>query len=232
MMEDVYRERPSVLPGIVVWANTPSAGTSTVLPDGCTDLLFDGERLLIAGPDTVAHQVDVSANAYAGVRTPSGVGPSLWGVPGCDIVNRRVDLYDIWPRPTVDQMTERVATGADPGAELERIVAACRRERPPDRIMVDIAAHLAAGVSVADVASRAGLSDRQLRRRSLFAYGYGAKTLSRILRLSAALGQARRGCDFARTAHDCGYADQAHFAREVKCFTGQTPTRLLADPSR
>lgn len=86
MMEVMYRERSSVLPGAVVWANTPSADTSTVLPDGCTDLLFDGERLLIAGPDTVAYRIGTSTSAYAGVRTPSGVGPSLWGVPGCDIV--------------------------------------------------------------------------------------------------------------------------------------------------
>ena len=37
-------------PGVEVWRSTGRAGPTRVLPDGCLDLLFDGRRLLVAGP--------------------------------------------------------------------------------------------------------------------------------------------------------------------------------------
>jgi AraC-like DNA-binding protein len=36
---------------------------------------------------------------------------------------------------------------------------------------------------------------------------------------------------WARAAAECGFADQAHLAREVRDLSGLTPTGLLADPA-
>lgn len=228
MLVVMYRERASRLPGAVLWRKTAGGATSAVLPDGCTDLMFDGAGLLIAGPDTVAYDIEHANSTFVGLRMPSGAGPALWGVPASEIVNRRVDLADIWPRAEVERLLEQTGTSTDPAAELERIAAARWRRTPPDPAMMDIAAQLSVGVSVAEVASRVAFSERQLHRRALFAYGYGAKTLGRILRLNSALDQARRGLSFAVVASGSGYADQAHFAREVRNFTGQTLSQLLA----
>lgn len=229
MLVGMYRERASRLPGVVLWTNTPGGPTSPVLPDGCTDLMFSGTGLLVAGPDTMPYEGQHGNGTFVGLRMPSGAGPAVWGVPGNEIVNRRVDLADIWPRGEVERLLERVATSADPAVELERIAAAKWRRTPPDPAMMDIATRLGVGVSVSEVASRVAFSERQLHRRALFAYGYGAKTLGRILRLNSALDQARSGLSFAVVASDSGYADQAHFAREVRNFTGRTLTQLLAE---
>jgi AraC-type DNA-binding domain-containing proteins len=73
-----------------------------------------------------------------------------------------------------------------------------------------------------------GLSPRQLHRRSLDAFGYGPKTLARVLRLNRALTLARAGVELADVAATTGYADQAHFARDVRELTGTTARALLA----
>ena len=50
-----------------------------------------------------------------------------------------------------------------------------------------------AGHNSTTIADRVGLSTRQLQRRSTAAFGYGAKTLSRILRMQRALALVRGG---------------------------------------
>ena len=76
-------------------------------------------------------------------------------------------------------------------------------------------------------ADELGLGARQLHRRSLAAFGYGPKTLARILRLQRALALARAGVPYADTAARTGYADQAHLSRDVREFTSTTLSELL-----
>ena len=88
-------------------------------------------------------------------------------------------------------------------------------------------ASLGAGRTVAETADSAGLGARGLHRRSLAAFGYGPKTLARVLRLQRALALARGGVPLAETAARAGYADQAHLARDVRELAGVPPTRLV-----
>jgi transcriptional regulator GlxA family with amidase domain len=83
-------------------------------------------------------------------------------------------------------------------------------------------------IDVDELADRLGLSTRQLHRRSVAAFGYGPKTLQRILRFSRAVSLARSAATFAEVAADGGYADQAHLAREVKDLSGLMLRELLA----
>ncbi|REK86328.1 AraC family transcriptional regulator, partial [Streptomyces inhibens] len=92
-----------------------------------------------------------------------------------------------------------------------------------------VAAALARGRPVAEVARAVALSERQLHRLSLDAFGYGPKTLARVLRLVRALDLARSGMPYAQVALRAGYADQAHLAREVKSLAG-APMGVLLGP--
>jgi AraC-like DNA-binding protein len=85
-----------------------------------------------------------------------------------------------------------------------------------------VVAALDAGRPVAETADRLGLGARRLHRRSLAAFGYGPKTLARILRLQRALALARDDEPFAVAALRAGFADQAHLARDVRELTGMT----------
>jgi transcriptional regulator GlxA family with amidase domain len=111
-------------------------------------------------------------------------------------------------------------------AALEEL--ALERATPPDPALNHLVAALGAGRPVAVTADELGLGARQLHRRSLAAFGYGPKTLARILRLRRALALARADVPYAETAARCGFADQAHLARDVKEFTGLPLRRLLA----
>ncbi|MFE2878113.1 helix-turn-helix domain-containing protein [Streptomyces roseus] len=233
-MAAVYEERPSPLvPGAIVWRRTGAPG-GPVLPDGCMDLLWVGGRLLVAGPDTRPHPCGDAPGggarrAVSGLRFAPGAAPALLGVPAHELRDRRVDLADLWPDPQVRALAERMSAYEDPGAGLERLARGrAARSAPPDPLASRVAAGLRAGESVAAVAAVVGLGPRQLHRRSLDAFGYGPRTLGRVLRLQRALELVRRGLPQAEVAHRAGYADQAHLAREVRALAGTTPGAYAA----
>ncbi len=72
-----------------------------------------------------------------------------------------------------------------------------------------------------------GYSTRQLQRRSRAAFGYGTKTLNRILRMQRALDLIRRGERAVDSAVRVGYADQSHLSREIKDLAGVPLTQLI-----
>lgn len=228
-----YAERASRLADAVVWTRgiaVPGVGEAgSVLPDGCMDLLWTEGRLLVAGPDTRAYRPGPGEQgSWAGVRFPPGTAPALLGVPAHELRDRRVDLSDLWPGAGTSRLVERVDAAPDPATALEdlalRLAAAAD---PVDPLLRAVAASLAAGRSVTATAESVGLGARQLHRRSLAAFGYGPKTLGRILRLRRALVLARSGVPFARTAALAGFADQAHLARDVRQMTGESLTGLV-----
>jgi AraC-like DNA-binding protein len=71
---------------------------------------------------------------------------------------------------------------------------------------------------------RLGISERTLRRQCDELFGYGPKTLDRILRFQRFLALARTDLDerLACLALGAGYADQAHLTREVQSLCGMT----------
>ncbi|MEV5311346.1 helix-turn-helix domain-containing protein [Streptomyces sp. NPDC052610] len=225
----MYRERTSALLGATVWTNTPSgAEPGRVLPDGCMDLLWHEDRLLVAGPDTRAHIPDGPPALWAGIRFPPGVAPALLGVPAHELRDRRVDLTELRPAADVRRLRAHVRSAGDPTAGLEAAAAGLAADAdPPDPLLRHLVAALDAGRPVAATADELGLGARALHRRSLAAFGYGPKTLARVLRLQRALALARTGVPYAETAARAGFADQAHLARDVRELAGLPLGRLL-----
>ncbi|UYQ65221.1 helix-turn-helix domain-containing protein [Streptomyces peucetius] len=216
----MYEERASRIPGAVVWTRTAGPGAAyPVLPDGCMDLLWSEGRLFVAGPDTHAHAPGGTA-AWAGVRFAPGAAPAVLGVPAHELRDRRVELADLWGAAPARRLAELIGTAADEAAALETV--ALERAVPPDPLTTAVVRHLDAGGTVAAAADAAGLSARQLHRRSLDAFGYGPKTLARVLRLQRALTLVRRGVPYGAAALAAGCADQAHLAREMRALAGIT----------
>ncbi len=231
-----YRERPSRLPGAAMWTRTPAPGpgaTRLVLPDGCMDLLWTEGRLFVAGPDTRAHLPGAAGTAgrHVGIRFHPGTAPALLGVPAHELRDRRVDLADLWTATRVCRLTARVDGARDPVAALEGLALDRAADAgPPDPFLAEVVGLLGAGRSVAATAAALGVDARRLHRRALPAFGYGPKTLARVLRLQRALALARAGLPYAATATAAGFADQAHLARDVKELTGRSLTALLGAP--
>jgi AraC-like DNA-binding protein len=224
----MYVEWPSRLPHVVAWRSTvpPGGPPKRILPDGCLDVIWQDGVVFVAGPDTTAQpSSSPSGSRLFALRFAAGTGPGVLGVPADEITDRQVPLEDLVPRAQV----RRLAEAGDPMAELEAF--AMHRWRDPDRAMVAVAAGARAGRPVAAIADECGLSPRHLQRRCKTAFGYGPKTLARILRLQAAVGLARAGRPFADVSVTAGYADQAHLSRDVKALAGVPLGQLIAGPT-
>ncbi|MFF4423728.1 helix-turn-helix domain-containing protein [Streptomyces sp. NPDC001549] len=220
----MYEEAVSAaVPGAVLWRATAGGG-SVVLPDGCMDLLWSDGRLLVAGPDTGPHAAgEVPGGAFAGIRFAPGTAPALIGVPAHALRDRRVELADLWPARAVRRASGLVEGYGDAREGLEALARARAADAgAPDPLAAEVVARLGAGEAVAVIARAVGLGERQLHRRSLDAFGYGPRTLGRILRLRRALALVRAGLPYAEVACAAGYADQAHLSREVRALAGTT----------
>jgi AraC-like DNA-binding protein len=253
-----YREYRTATPAAVLWRSTvektaPTAAPTTspaaaptprpklILPDGCLDLIWDGGRLFVAGPDTTArrHQGRPGASSSA-LRFRSGIGPALLGVPADELLDQMIYFEDVVGSAPARRLAEQVAVdpvGALTGwlaARLARVAnaenaAGGAADRLADPLGPRVFALAGAGLSVEAMADRVGLSARQLNRRCQPLFGYGPRHLARVLRLLRAADQARVGRPLAQVAAGCGYYDQAHLSREVRALAGTTPTGLRAE---
>jgi AraC-like DNA-binding protein len=221
-----YRERRSTIAGATAWRRVADGREAWVLPDGCMDLIWDGTELFVAGPDTGPHRTAApSGTTFAAVRFGPGTGPAALGVPADAVRDQRVPVTEVWDRDDVDRTLARLAD-QDPVAVIEDVAAQRLEATPPDPLVAEVARLAAEGLRVAEVADAVGLGDRQLRRRSLAAFGYGPKVLARILRLQRALAFAREGSPLSQAAAQAGYFDQAHLAREVRALAGASMAEL------
>lgn len=223
-LSDVYSERPSRLAGAVIWTST-TVGAQRILPDGCMDLLWDGSRLVVAGPDTGAFFSDPRPGMCAvGLRFAPGIGPLVFGLPAHEVRDQRVPLDAVWSAACVGRIQSQVEVRLHDLSAVGRLFDDLALNRlGGDARVCDSSAIVQAigrGAGVDAVAHDLGLSSRQLHRRSLDSFGYGPKLLGRILRLQRTLALARTGMTFAQTAASAGYADQAHQARDVRALAG------------
>jgi len=102
------------------------------------------------------------------------------------------------------------------------------RQHPAQRIPA-IEDFLAQRLRQPVVSWRQDLSSRQNRRRFLDAVGLTPKRFERVRRLQRAMSSLGAS-NLVQVALEAGYFDQAHFTRDFRDFTGQTPTQFLQQP--
>ncbi|MFK7988285.1 MAG: helix-turn-helix domain-containing protein [Sandaracinaceae bacterium] len=112
-----------------------------------------------------------------------------------------------------------------------------RRRRRPDPRGMQRAIEVCASLGEPDVwagasalAARSGMEVRTMQRMFRAHVGASPKTLLRRARLQEGIGRLESGAvpSLAGLALDLGYADQAHFSRDVKAVIGKTPRQLRA----
>jgi len=245
-----YREWPSVAPLrdhlSCVWVNdlTRSAARDFyVVPDGCVDILWTGDSLYVAGPDTHPILEPVRPGLrVVGVRFRPGAAFPWLGVPLSEMLDARVPLADVWQREA-SELADRAFRAPHPAA----VVAVLQRALldrlatvgPADQRVAFLRDRAlttprdSKGGGLERLARDLGISERTLRRRCVASFGYGFKTLQRILRfqrLFRLVPLAARP-DLAHLAAEAGFADQAHMSREVRRLCGATPAELVAQLS-
>jgi AraC-like DNA-binding protein len=217
-----------------VWTHGADAGghVQRVVPDGCVDLIWMGNRLDVVGPDTTARLAALPPGSrITGIRARPGAARLLLGdLPATELRDLQVGGLDVWGasvRDTVDRLGEFPDRA---GRILEEFACSRLSEYRPDPALTPVVAALDAPAPppIPALADTLGLSERQLRRRVTAAVGYGPQTLTGVLRFQRAtrLGVERGG--LAGLAHTAGYADQAHLTREFRRLAGMTPRQYFA----
>ncbi len=234
-------QAPAALRGPVacLWARVvPDGGgrPGLVLPDACSDLIWEQDvGAYVAGPDTGPVHTEIRPGAVLiGVRFRPAAGGQVLGLPLNELRDQRVPLSDLRKDTALCLPTSLclppTLSPAAAAARLLDVTGALVAGSSPDlaisraaSLLRDPAAH------AEDVAERVGLSERQFRRRSHAAVGYGPKTLQRILRFQRfvrLLDAAAQPAGLAALAAETGYADQPHLTRECVALSGLTPAAL------
>jgi AraC-like DNA-binding protein len=167
---------------------------------------------------------------------PWGMSPFV-DVPAAELRNRWVPVDAVWQR-SVDRIRNQVGEITSAAGALRVVEDELRSrlaEAPPRGL--DLVRHTGGrlatahgGVSVGALTDAAGVSVNHLATQFKSHVGVTPKRVARIYRFARLIlsVDALRPVDWARLAHAAGYFDQAHFSREFKDFTGNTPTEYLA----
>jgi AraC-like DNA-binding protein len=109
---------------------------------------------------------------------------------------------------------------------LEDLLVA--RLRPGDPMVSEAVRRLTSGPpELAGLAAALGLSERQFERRFKGQIGLKPKLFCRILRFQRVFYEIESGGNWVQAALACGYYDQPHLVRDMRQFSGETPSALL-----
>lgn len=193
-------------------------------------------RLVVCGPEDRGWDFSVPGGGVAvGVRLRPGALPSLLGVPAYALANDRPDVAAVLgPRGyhcaarlnDSDTDSERVNALTDLVGELARDAGTIDPLARRAATLLDATPSMRVGVAAATV----GLSERQLRRRSLDAFGFAPAVVRRVRRLHrfVSMGRAAEGtATISELAHRSGYFDHQHLVREAREIGRATPGFLV-----
>lgn len=184
-------------------------------------------EVMAVGQMTTALRLQPSAGLHAiGIRfTPTGARQWL-GAPLVEFTDTIQGLDQLDTR-TARSIRDAVHAGGALSPSLVGLEAALRNTRKtrwsaPQAIAHAVCVALARDgrVRVEALAASSGLGVRQLERQFLDAVGLSPKRFARTARFQRALQLLRDGQPPADVADRCGFADQAHLAREFRGVAG------------
>jgi AraC-like DNA-binding protein len=227
----------------------PSRHVTFVLPfDAPLELVLpNGDRTLhrfdavVSGFHTTPAVIRHDGNQH-GIQlhvTPAGARV-LFAMPAAEVAADAVPLDALWGRAAGELLDRLDAAGSWPQrfAVLDRFllrIAAGRAEVPSglrDETAEAFRRLLVTGgrLGVASLAAEVGWSRRHLSDQFAAEYGLAPKEMARVLRFerSKAMFVRPGHPNLAVIAAECGFADQAHMAREWRALAGASPTQWLA----
>ncbi|WP_306317767.1 MULTISPECIES: AraC family transcriptional regulator [unclassified Streptomyces] len=194
------------------------------------------ERLVIGlAPDTVRAGGE-RGFACLQLRLSPLLAHAVLGAPGGPY-GEAVDLDALWGRAAAERLQERLrVAGSWPErfAIAERALALRAQDGPVVDPEVAYAwRRLAADhglVRVDRLARETGWSRKRLWSRFRAQVGLTPQHAARLIRFDRAAHRLSAGTPPSRVAADSGYADQSHLHRDVRAFTGATPSAIAETP--
>jgi AraC-like DNA-binding protein len=216
-----------------------NVGPIAVVPDGGIDLRWIEGRLSVDGPHrSVMGDALPPGTFVVGFRFRPDAAHRWLGLPASEIADRCVALEELWGAEA-RRLAEWASEARTPTGIARRLEQALGDRvatvGPVDAEVGHLFALIERGTGAAVAAAHLGMGERTLRRRCHEAFGYGPKTLERVLRFQRFLRLVHGGhreAGLARRAAAAGYADQAHLAREARRLSGLSPRTIVAQLAR
>lgn len=195
-----------------------------------------GPAVQLVGPTMgVTHVcVDGPVDVFGAGLLPAGWGAMI-GIDASTLTNRVIDATELFGRELLD-VADRLREAATLegraaiGNALIRDLVARGHERPRwFTRTVDEWLESSLNPSVDDLVDATGLSRRHVERLCKCLYGAPPKLLARKYRALRAAVFLAKGESCTAELVERGFYDQSHCIREIKRFTGITPTRLAND---
>ncbi|WP_238152917.1 helix-turn-helix domain-containing protein [Kribbella speibonae] len=165
---------------------------------------------------------------------PWGLAPFV-RMPATELCDRPVTIEQVWGRPAIAELGDRLAMAAEPREMLtvleEELMRRLRETAGLGlvRHASSVIAATSGAVAVGDLTAAAGVSSTHLTHRFKQLIGVTPKRLARSYRFTTTvLAIDPTGpIDWGDLAARAGYFDQAHFGHEFREFTGLTPTQYV-----
>ena len=204
------------------------------------DVLHRSRGIALSGPSTSHFAIDAVQTKIMGVQFKAGGAHPFFGPSARVLCNEHVALEDIWGAAAGrlhHQLVEAASVDAKFRVLFEAMIARmCRPlQRHPAVALAlarfDCAPHVA---RVGVVAAESGLSRRRFIEVFVEEIGFTPKLYLRLQRFNRILHRVygARAVDWSEIAYLHGYADQPHFNREFREFSGLTPSQYLAQPGQ
>jgi AraC-like DNA-binding protein len=185
---------------------------------------------VVGGARDVHYIRDVSRPASSvGAQLLPGAAEALFGVHADELAGRHTPLDDLWGGE-VDWMREQLMEPAMLHQRIDRLesilIARLSTRRTIHPVVPRTLEQLRATSSIRRIVQNSGYSHRSVMSLFRRSVGLTPKRYWRVLRFQRVLGMVfgPGGVSLADAALEAGYADQAHFSREFKAFTGVTPS--------
>lgn len=160
---------------------------------------------------------------------------TFFSLPLHELFGASQALEALWPAAAVQIIGEQLAAAATHPqriARLEQLLLTQRRESRPDALVQRAVQRIQAAhgnTSIRAVLAELPLSRDPLEKRFRQLLGTSPKQFAAIVRLRSLLARQRQQPtqSLTETALAAGYFDQAHFNKDFRAFTNQTPQAFL-----
>lgn len=153
--------------------------------------------------------------------------------PMDELFGESVSLEHFFPTAALNALKERLAEAKDDRGRLshtERFLVAHLRYPDTDPLVYAAIQHIQQSqgqVRIKDLAAVLHISQSALERRFRSIVGATPKKYASIIRFNKAIKDFARAQTLTDLANSTGYYDQAHFVKDFKQFSGETPEQFF-----
>lgn len=165
----------------------------------------------------------------------------VFGIGGRSFTRAVVELSDFLDPKQIELVREQLHAAGDTGTRfdlLERFLRRLhetKRRRVSDCVLwgVELIARTKGTVLIEEICNQSAVSRKHLSQRFRDEIGLSPKKYARILRFASVIEKlaSHDAANWAETAVEAGYYDQAHFISDFRSFSGETPTEFLRSRS-